>query len=382
DDDSVTFLLGPEYFCGGGDVDDSGGIPGDPPEPMLDPACVAEAQQRQPRLRLSSPAEDDVDVELLLTAERRHVVTLELHHDHLAVVADLAEIKAALDAAGEDAENLVSLDGKVSLALSRNAERDYSVTANVLEEVVVVGSDDGGQMRFSLGESVPTAELRLDGNARRITGTIDAGRFTASGPLNAFRDFFDGGTEYDDLGNPLPEKTYTGDIELVVAGLEATASYDGATDQLSLGGFGIGDASSTLKWNGITVAQLDLNAAAGRHFDLGIESPATGGPILTLSPSFDLSMLLNFAPLADQLGEVPAYVLNDTLRIFFAGENPRVQVADDQFRVVSGTLELTSSSTPEANVSVAAGMCLVEVDPPVSSHELLGSLQASACVAE
>jgi hypothetical protein len=270
----------------------------------------------------------------------------------------------------------------VSLALERNGADDYSSSANVLEEVVVVSGDDRESTRFSLAASAPTAEVRLDGNAHRVTAATDLGRLTLSGPLDAFRDFFDDDEVFDPLGNPLPPKTYTGDIELVVPGFEAQASYDAGTDALGFSGFGAGDASTTLEWNGIRIAEFDLNANAGRHFDLGIQSPATGGPIVTFSPAFDLSFLFNFAPLADQIDDIASYLMDDALRIFFEGSSPGVQVSDDELRVVSGTLRLTSSSVPDAAVSVPSGMCLVEVDPPVSSHELLGSFGAAACVAE
>jgi hypothetical protein len=383
DDDSVTFYLGPDVLCGSSEPAPS--APGEP-EPIfepneVDPECAESVQRLQPRLRLSSAGDDDVDVALLLTANRHNPVTLELHHDHVAVVADLGEIKATLDSVGEDTGALRSLDGKVSLELRQNGELDYSASANVLEEIVVVADQEGSPVRVSLGASAPTYEVRLNGNARTITGLVDFGEFRVSGPMNAFRDFFDDSETFDELGNPIPEKSYSGEIELVVPGLEGRATYDGAADAISFGNFGLGNASSTLKWNGIPLAQLDLNAALGRHFDIALASPAGGGQVLTLSPTFDLSMVLNFMPVADQIDDLAQWLLNDTLHVWFDGSNPSVQIDEDQFRVVSGTLNMTSASAPAANVSVSAGMCVVEVDPPNSSHELLGAIGAGVCQA-
>jgi hypothetical protein len=380
DDDSVTFLLGPATLCEAS-TPTSSDPSAPPPKPEYDQECVDSALRLLPRLRLTSPGEDDVDVELLLTAEKRNVVTLELHHDRLAVVADLGEIKATLDAAGETTNELVSFDGRVSLALEKNAELDYSLTANVIEDVVVVYDVEGQRVTYSVGASVPTMELRLDGNAHQISGGVDYGRIAISGPLDAFSDFWDE-EEYDDLGNLLPRKTYTGDVELVVSGIEGRATYDGDDDRLSFTGFGLGDASSTLKWNGITLAQVDLNASLGRHFDVSLQTPQTGGPVLTLSPTLDLSILLNFTPVADQIENIASYLLGDTLRFWFEGESPSVQLDSEQVRVVSGTFNASSSSAPGAAVSVAAGMCIVETDPPTSSHEILGSLSAGTCSVE
>jgi hypothetical protein len=47
--------------------------------------------------------------------------------------------------------------------------------------------------------------------------------------------------------------------------------------------------------------------------------------------------------------------------------------------VVSGTLNMTSTSTPAANLSVPAGMCLVESETEAPAHEFLGAFAVSTC---
>lgn len=386
DASSVTYLLRPATFCA------SEATPVEPtpgaaptPEPVpsetsLDPDCVDQMNRLQPRIRLSSPSAGNVDVALLLTAEKRNPVTLELYQDHVGVVMDLGETKAALDAIGEDTENLVSMVGKFGFELRRNAELDYSLRSSVLEAIEVVTANDlGEQIRVALGASIPMFELRFDGNARQVTGAIDYGTFGVDGPLNAFRDTFED-SEYDPVtGEELPGPVYTGYTEMFVAGLEGSIAFDGTTDRLDVLDIGLGDASSTLKHDGTVLAQVDLNAQAGRHFDLAVQKQAEGEPIVTFSPTFDLSVMLNFAPLATQISDISSSLLNDTLRIWFDGQNPSVQGQESGLKVVSGTLNLTSTSTPAANLSVPSGMCLVDSNAEAPAHEFLGALAVATC---
>lgn len=382
DSSSVTYLLGPATFCedsveiSGG----SGATPDPAPAPTLDPECVDQIQRLQPRIRLSSPGAGDVDVELLITSEKRNPVTLELYRNHVGAIIDLGETKAALDAIGEDTGNLVSMVGKLGIELRKNAELDFSLRSSVLEAIeIVMDNDLGEQIRVALGQSIPMFELRFDGNNRQITGAMDYGTLAVDGPLNAFRDSFED-TEYDPVtGEELPGPVYTGHTELFVAGLEGSITFDGTTDRLDILDVGLGDTSSTLKHDGTVLAQADLNAQAGRHFDLAIQKQPEGEPVVTFSPTFDLSVMLHFAPLATQITDLSSSILDDTLRIWFDGQDPSVQGREDALRVVSGTLNMTSTSTPAANLSVPAGMCLVESDAEAPAHEFLGAFAVSTC---
>ena len=367
---SVTYLIGPKTLCGSstssqtptvstpGGTGGSGGTASTPPaEPELDPDCVDLINRLAPRLRLSSPSSGNVDVELLLTSQKLNPATLELYRDHAGIVLDLGEIKSTLDTLGEDTGALDSLVGKLGFEIKKNGELDYSVRANVLENVAVGMHDDyGDSVSYGLGKSVPTAELRLDGNAREITGSLDFGALSAKGPLNAFRDTFDP-EQYDSLGYPIPRPIYQGALDLMLAGIEGSITFDGATDKLGLSHLGLGDASSTLKVDGNVLAQLDVNPMNGRHFDLMVEKQSAG-TALTFSPTLDASLLLNFAPLANQITDLAPELMNDTLRLWLDGQNPSLLLGSDQLKVLSGTLNFTNTYDPTQNVSAAAGQCV------------------------
>ncbi len=389
DGHTAVYRLGAEYLCKGSASSSPGAplpAPGttptptpEPVEPTLDPDCVANAEKLAPRLRLSSPSDGEVDVALLLTDARHNPATLELGTDRVGVMLDLGEIKASLDAAGEDTGNLEAMRGKLELELKRNAELDYSFRVNVLSTLGLTTIDDlAEKVAFTLAGHSPSFEIRLDGNARRITGTYDIGSLDVSGPLNAFRDSF-ASTEYDASGKPLPQKTYTGMIEALLGGLNGSVVLDGNQDKLELKGLGLGDVSSTLKLDGTTLAQLDLNADAGRHFDLTITHDSDDSTTLAFAPKFDLSVLLNFAPLTAQINDIPDAYLSEKLHLWFDGQNPSVRAEPKQIRALSGTLNLTSEHVPAANLSVPQGSCLVASDASAPTHPLLGAYSVGAC---
>jgi hypothetical protein len=379
---SVTYRLGPEILCEELEPVVPPGEPAPAPSttPTYDPECIDRSDRMQVRLKLSLASPGNVNMALILTEAKRNPVTFELHRGRVAVSADLQELKATLDAADEDTSQFPTLEGKVGVELRKNAELDWSFLANVFQNVVVAIADEdtGDVVNMAIGASAPSAELRLNGNARTILGAIDYGTVSVSGALNAFRDSFDE-VEYDPTtGEELPRPTYTGNVEMMIAGYEGSVTFDGSTDHLELTGLGLGDVASTLKWNNQILAQFDLNKDAGRHFNLGYQKTNAGSEF-TFSPSFDTLLTLNFAPLANQIADIPPSMMNDTIHVWFDGQNPKIEVTDEQVKVISGTFNVTSTATPDANFSVSPGMCLVESGVTEPTNEAIGDLTAGAC---
>ena len=393
----AIYLLGPAVLCDRAPAVDTvtGG--------ELDADCVEQVNRLQPRLRLTSPNEGDIDIALLLGEARRAPLTVQLYQSSLGLSADLGQIFALSRDLGEDLEGVESLAGVLQLQLVENQPRDYSLELNVLEALSLELSSDGDTLSASLGASSPAWHVRVDGNARSLSAGIDLALFKLVGPLRLFADSFEGGSAtgagssaglaappgdaFAPLPEPLPEPApiepaYTGIIDLFVAGLSGTATYTADSDVLELEDLGFGDSTSTLKHDGNTLFSLDFNQLQGRRVNLVIE-PAGDGAKISVTPTFDLKMALAFHYVADQFDDLASYLLDDTLRVWFAGDAPAVEAADGQLRVVSGTLNLESSATPGENLSVTAGMCLVELEATaetttVSEHPF-SSFAASAC---
>jgi len=376
---SATYRLGPEVYC---EDEIPPPLPGSITPPSYDPDCVEQANKLQLRLRLTSPAEGDVDMTVLVGAERNEPLVFELHQHSLGLKVDLGE---ALDAArefGEDSDAIEKLSGVLELQLVENQARDYSLDLNVLQAVQVVLNTDGEKLSVSLGATSPALQLRLDGNARRLLASMDLGALRVLGPLRLFADSF--GSNDDELVSsssdsgfaapaPAPEpepiqRDYHGAVEMFLAGLQGSLEYVAESDQLKLNGLGFGDKTSFIENDGQRLAALDLNAAQGRHVNLVLE-PEGDGTKISISPGFDLKVALAFQHIADQVQGIQAHLLNDNWHFWFEGDHPVIVANDDQVAVQAGTLHLESSADPSANLGVSAGMCLVEGDSDASGED-------------
>ncbi len=408
---SATYKLGASFYCDGGDAGadvsepTSGELLPPPTTGEVDPDCAEQANRLQLRLRLSSASEGNVDVELLVSSERRNPATLELYRDHVGLSVDLGEYLAAVRAAGEDTGEIVALDGTVAAELRRNAELDYSLRYGVTQAVhfASLDADNGETTEVSLGASFPMMELRLDGNQRTITGNYDFGTLGVSLPLENFHG--DDDQSFGVNGElPEPEAPYTGTIDAFLAGIEGGITLDGNSDELRLVNLGLGEQSSTVKYNGQLIAQLDVNPEQNRHFDLIARKVDDEHSTLTFAPGLDARVLLDFAPLASQIPDLPDYLLGDTIRAFFTGEEPTIEPSHGQVKVVTGTLNVTSERVPGASLVVPAGSCLIDdeaddsapgaaapspgpsvpdpatvPEPAAPAHELLGRFSVGVC---
>jgi hypothetical protein len=377
DSTTATYALPSSIFCGD-TGDDSDSLAGDVQTETdeIDLDCEADFATLQPRLRLSSPGAGDVDIAVLLTDQRHNPITMQLYDDRLGLSVDLGEVKATLDSSGQDLGTLETLDGEVGIELVRNAATDYSLRVNLLRDLEISAGDPGKELSVLLAASTPTTEVRLDGVAQTVTGTLNFGALNLVAPLSAFASE----DEYDELGNPLPAVTYTGVIDAVLGGINGSLAFDGNTDSLTLEGLGLGDVASTIFHDDARLLQLDLNPDHGRRFDLHVESTGQDSGRLTFSPTLDVRLALGFSHIADQVSDIPGFLLNDTIRIWFEGEEPSVDVSESGLRVAAGTLQMTSATVPDSNVTVGAGMCLVEApESDVEPASLASTLHAEVC---
>jgi hypothetical protein len=379
---SATYNLSADVLCSESDEPDAP-LAG---TPDLDEDCVEQVTRLTPRLVLTSPREGDIDVTLQLGSERHEPLTLALYHDSLGVRLDLGEALAVARELGEDEEleSIQELSGRLELRLVENAARDYSLELNVLEKLEAVIDSDGDHLSASLGASSPAWNVRVDGNSQTLSAGVDLAAFRLVGPLRALSSLF----ESDDrdsapglLSEEEPEpRSYTGILDLFLAGLTGTVSYTADSDVLAIDQLGFGDGTSSLKHDGNTLLSLDLNPTSGRRVNLQMSSTALGTQVL-ITPSFDLRLALGFHYIADQFEGLASYLLDDTLRVWFGGDAPELALGD-ALRVTAGTLHIESAANPELNVTVEAGMCLSGEsgsDTDGDAAHPLSSLEVTAC---
>lgn len=370
---SATYRLGADVLCDSDDTPDVS--PGSSAPSEADADCIDQAERYQLRLRLTSPREGDVDMTLLVGEAQNAPLTVHLFQHSLGVQLDLGEVLDAARDLGEDVGSLKELAGVLQLELVENAPLDYSLELDVLSALHVVAGEAGETVSASLGASSPALHLRVDGNAQRLTAGIDLGALELLGPLSSFAGLFGADAASNSAGPnsagsgdsedsftgapPAEERSYTGNIKLLLAGLSSTVSYVADSDVLNFTDVGFGDRTSTLEHDGKRLFALDLNPTRGRRLNLVVE-PDGDGTKVSITPTLDLALSFAFHNIADQFDDIADYLLDNTLHVWLEGSAPVVEIRDEQVQVVSGSLNLTSSFDPAHDLSVLAGECLLD----------------------
>ena len=169
-----------------------------------------------------------------------------------------------------------------------------------------------------------------------------------------------------DLGlDPHPSPNVIDPVDLLLSGMMASATFDGSADMLHVKGVGLGDQTSFVKQGQDMLFSLDLNPANQRQLDLDVSLAADDSTELAVSPVFDLDLELALSHIAGRITNLPAYALDDTLRLVLgAAAHPAVRIGDGAgthgLAVVAGQLALASRTSPQNDVTVAAGRCLLD----------------------
>jgi len=357
-DTSITYKLPNDVLC------DMAG----------DTACAMDAAKTEPRVRVTSPKEGDVDLAVLLTSSKTEVAVFHVYKDRLGVSANLGnfyKVAKEIEPAG-DIKDVTKMEGVVSVDLVRNSDKNYSALFQVEKSIVVAASDNGKPLNVQLDASNKTWELRLDGVAKNITAAVNLGALSVQAPLEDLGDIVD--------SMPIMNNIKATDaMKFVLGGLNGSLTFDGKTDVLKFVGLGLGSKATSVDVNGKRVFSLDVNPNSNRRFDLTLSMADTKTPVLAFAPEFESVFGFQFDAIKDRFQDLPDFLLNDTLT-FKLGNNPSVRVLDNGLEVITGNMKLSSKAHPESNISVNAGMCLIEdTTPSTTGNEFLSGLEAGAC---
>ena len=389
DSKTITYLVSGDTFCA---VDEVSSDPGCVPDVDFDcgvaegpdPDCIQSVDDAEVRLRVTSPADGDLDIALLVGPERHNALYLELHEDLVAAELDLGGIKGAILhlAPADDAPDLPdTMEGRVRAELKVNSATSVTASLSVLQALSV--ADD--EYAISLGQAMPAFSITADGAAERIESSLNLGTLSAHFPVTSYEETWDENDNFTET-----EETHT--YDLFLAGASASTVLEGDLDTIAFTNLGIGDSTSTLGMDGVQVLAVDLNADSGRRLDAKLQT-TEDAPILEVSPELALKLAFSFGNLTEPLADMEEWMLDEVLNITLNGADaPQVRLGDD-LEVIAG--ELTISALNEGTThTVAAGMCLlgeesVEVtvadgdvlDPPIDevTTSLLGDLEVGAC---
>jgi hypothetical protein len=346
----VTYLLDGATVCVAEDFE----------EPADQQECVADVDQLELRLEVTSPAQGNIDVEVLVGPDRYNPFDLELHQDLLAASTDLTDLRAAVafasNIAGEDIPDLpTTMRGKLRAEMRHAGTTGTTTTGtiSVLQDVQISGDDYDIQVK----QASPAAQFTVDSAAQTISGLLDLGTVDVRMPVTDIE------TTWDAEGmETTTETSYTVDAHLSGASFDAV--YAVGEKRIDVQNVGLGSSTSTLDIDQKRVATVDLNRSHGRHLNFSFVG-GENGTELVIDPAFDLELMLQFAQVQNKLDGLDEWMLDDMMRITLDGAaNPAV-LFGDAIEVLEGQLTL-SSAAASVTLEASTGQCVLgpEDDAP------------------
>jgi hypothetical protein len=363
--DSSIFLLNGDDLCSDGTT-------------LADAACVKAVDDIGVRVRARRIAEKEMDLTLLIGAQKHEPLELRIRRASLAVLVDFKGLKDAVESIdsvlGSKSGLPRVMDGEISYTLEKHGEKDFSFTWSVVRAINVEGEDVLGVTRtFTSGATERLFYARFNG----LTKTLSAE--TNVGPT--------------EIGLPYKPDISTSGL----AGTRVSAHFGGASwafeategqPEFTLADVGLGATTTSLKLDNHELFALDLNAASGRQFDVTLSSDTDGLAIFKVSPGYELKLKYALAPLkVDADMTVEPHFEDQTYTIALSGTDPTLKPLEANttgfaggIKVVSGTLTLSTSASGVEAISVPAGMCLTSKTLTNSTdHAILGRLASVAC---
>lgn len=358
----VTYLLRGRVVCT---------MEGMAPEELSE--CTRTIDAAQIRLKVVAAGEHNVDVSVLVGPNRLNPVDFEFYRDRLGIEIDLGGIKSSIGfiagILGEEAPELpTTMEGRARFAIEAQGPKKMSASAGVLRDIRVAGGD----FELALARADQAFVVTADGTAQTIAASL------ALAPIRALFTVQPG---YRDDGLYLDDDYYDGDYTqpetntepiaygLNLGGASMTGLFEAAQDIFTLTNVGLGNQTTTLDINAERVFALDINANAGRTFDLTIESNEDG-PDWTISPSLDLRMVFELIKVRDQLNDVADWMLDEIINIKLDGADaPRIRTLSDGLQVLAGRLTMTAEKAAITH-TVEANQCLLDTYVPVDCFEV------------
>lgn len=336
---------------------------------VVDSACVQEVDSAELALR-AVLAGDGLDISLAVGPERAEPFTLRLRSNLLGLVVDLDEGKKAIThlalITGEEVELPDVMEGVFAFTMTVENEQRVVLDAAIEQAARIEARTPEGPFSFSSAAKTPLLALTLDGARQEVQFALDIGRTQLSAPWSSI--------ETESLVD-------SGVYALDFAGASYTTTLRADDQSIDITNIGLGDGTTTLKLDDHVLFAMDLNADAGRRFNMTVSPTADGNASFAIDPSYDLSLRYDGRPLADAGDLIEDFLLDETYRVSFTGSNPTFEVdaAAGGFRVTSGTLTISSTAAAE-DVVVSAGQCLIENFVPANgAHAVLGLLDVSDC---
>ncbi|HEX5748232.1 MAG TPA: hypothetical protein VFZ09_18480 [Archangium sp.] len=335
---STTFRITGEDLCSDGST-------------PADPACVAEVDRYELRIRATNKGDKGLDLELLFGPNRAEPLSLSFSDVRVGMIVDLGGVKDTVTLLSPETKLPRVMVGRVELALTSRGPRDVELQTSILDVLSLEWDAAAGAYAFSTAKASPLFETKVwqkDG-ANQARMALNLGTTEIRAPYSGAKAEFAG-------------KPYV----FSLSGLSYEMEAQEGSEALTVAHLGLGEAQSYLALGEHTLTTVDLNALSGRHFDLHVEKGADGLAVLSVRPEFDLSVFTDMGPLsAEADGGASSGGSGQSFHVRLSGgEAPSVRSVPANtstgfpggLQVVSGEL---SVAVNESRVTVPATKCLV-----------------------
>ena len=317
-------------------------------EESVDQDCANTVDEAEIRLRVASPANDEITIDILVGPARTNPLDLELSPTLVAAQVDLRAVKntiehlALLD--GENPELPEQMSGTIRLAIAAPTANRATATFSILEAINI--ADD--EWRLTVDRSSPTTQITADAAEKSLETVSNLGTVEARFPS----------TEYSYDAVTGEESEITRRVDFTLGGLTGATVLSAGDDSLTLTELGLGDVTSRLSIEGREVLSVDLNADDGRTFNATI-SAANDSLEIAVAPVFDLLVDMNFVDAPEYFADIDDWMLDETLSILASGSNgARMVISDGEVEMLEGKLALTLGNAAISH-QVDAGQCLL-----------------------
>ncbi len=371
--DGVMVLLKPDVFCR---IFSSG----DSEEPDSARVCRDFLSSVPVRLDFYSYWSGSMNIDVLIGDERLFVFEIQLWGDGIYVNLDMGTVALAMEMVKDlfepDGEPLFeSLSGMGSLSMS--VYRDYNnihyLYAEVYNQFEVELVLQDGTYRVELESGY--ANLWADSDVGEFGGAVYLQDMELSFPFQVLADLISGS---DAEAAPASGTTW-----IRSDGLSFSAHGKPAEGTIVVSDLGIGNGPTTISRDFDTLLGIHLNKDEGHVLSLTLTQDLDGRIKAAVSDVFDLLIDWNLGLAAADLNEVPAGKDDETWRVLLDGTSPAVKIMEgvngEWFRVLSGSLTLSSSAWPANSVVASADQCVSVTDD--QTHPLLSIFAVGECVA-
>lgn len=371
--DGVMVLLKPDVFC---QMFSNGDFEG----PDMAQRCRDFLSAVPVRLDFYSYWSSAMNIDVLIGEERLFVFEIQLWGDGIYLDLDMASVTLGMEMVKElfkpDGEPLfesLSGLGRLSMYIYRDYNNVHYIHAEVYNqfEVELVLSD--GTYRVELESGY--VNIWADSDVGEFEGAVYLQDMEMSFPFQVLADLIRGSD-----AEPAPA---AGTTWIRSDGLSFSAHGIPAEGTIVVSNLGIGNGPTTISRDFDTLLGIHLNKDDGHMLSMTLTQDLDGRIKAAVSDVFDLLIDWNLGLAAADLNEVPAGKDDETWRVLLDGTSPAVKIMEgvngEWFKILSGSLALSSSAWPANSLVASAGQCVSVTED--QTHPLLSVFAVGECVA-